>query len=86
MKMYQSKKDPNVTAEVQSYDEKYKTVTLLGKTGPEAGKSFSITSATLKRWWKQIDENGNEIKDEDEQAAEEKIESGEEKTEAGEKT
>lgn len=72
--MYQSKKDSNVTAEVQSYDEKYKTVTMLLKTGPEAGKSLSITSSTLKRWWKQLDENGNEVKSEEEQVSEDKTE------------
>lgn len=55
---YQSKKDPNVYATVDSYDEKYKTTILVYETGEKAGKSVNVSASTLKRWWRKVeDEN-----------------------------
>lgn len=49
---YVSKKDENIIASLDSTNEKYGTATLIYLTGENAGKSFSITTSTLKRWWK----------------------------------
>lgn len=53
---YQSKKNETITAQVQEENEKYKTVTLLYLSGPDEGKTFSVSTSTLKRWWKKIDD------------------------------
>lgn len=62
---YQSKKDPEVTAYVDFEEEKYGTVMMIYLSGPNKGKSFSITKSTLKRWWKVINEENSAIKFED---------------------
>lgn len=53
---YQSKKHPEVIASLDFKDEKFKTVMLIYLTGPDAGKSVSITESTFKRWWKKYEE------------------------------
>lgn len=53
---YQSKKHPEVIASLDSKNEKFKTVILIYLTGPDAGKSVSITESTFKRWWKKYEE------------------------------
>jgi len=50
--VYQSKKNPEVTASLDFENEKFRTVTLIYLTGKDKGKSFTITTSTLKRWWK----------------------------------
>lgn len=55
-KKYQSKKDPEVYASFDLENEKYSTVTMIYLSGENKGKSFSITTSTLKRWWKPVDE------------------------------
>ena len=69
---YQSKKDPTVVAEVKSYDEKCKTVILEYTDGPDKGKSLSITTSTLKRWWKKLS-------DDEDSAVEDPVDEREEK-------
>lgn len=49
---YTSKKDPTVTAQLNTMSEKYGTVSMTYLSGPNEGKSFDITTSTLKRWWK----------------------------------
>lgn len=53
---YQSKKDPSKIAEVVKEEPKYNTLILRIVEGDEAGKDISITSSTLKRWWKPCEE------------------------------
>lgn len=55
IEIYQSKKDPSVTAKLEKKEEKYGTVLLEYITGNEVGKTISITSSTLKRWWKLLE-------------------------------
>lgn len=55
IEIYQSKKDEDVTAKIESREEKYGTVLLEYVSGPNAGKTVSITLSTLKRWWKLVD-------------------------------
>lgn len=50
---YVSKKDPSVIAKVVEQNEKYKTVILEYLTGENAGKTISITTSTLHRWWEE---------------------------------
>lgn len=50
--LYQSKKNEELFAEEVKVDEKCKTVILKYTTGPDIGKTFPITTATLKRWWR----------------------------------
>ena len=50
--VYQSKKNPEITAALDFENEKFRTVTLIYLTGKDKGKSFTITTSTLKRWWK----------------------------------
>lgn len=57
MKMYQSKKNTEITARLESMDEKYNTVLMVYETGPDVGKSFSITTSTLKRWWRLVNDD-----------------------------
>ena len=52
MKVYVSKRDENVTAKIIQEDEKFKTVIIEYLTGDKAGQNNSITTSTLKRWWK----------------------------------
>ena len=53
---YQSKKDPSKIAEVVKEEPKYNTLILKIVEGEDAGKDISITSSTLKRWWKRIED------------------------------
>ena len=53
---YQSKKNPEIIASLDFKEEKFKTVRLIYLTGPDAGKSVSITESTFKRWWKKYEE------------------------------
>ena len=53
---YQSKKDETVTAKLVSEEEKYGTVILEYLTGNEIGKTISVTTSTLKRWWRKIND------------------------------
>jgi hypothetical protein len=50
--MYQSKKDETVFAKLVSTDAKYKTSLLEYTTGEKVGQTFSVSDATLKRWWR----------------------------------
>ena len=54
--MYQSKKDESVMAKVVETDEKYKTSILEYTTGEKVGQTINVTEATLKRWWKKVEE------------------------------
>ena len=53
---YQSKKDTSSIASIEKTDEKYGTVLRKYLTGPDTGKTFSITNSTLKRWWKRVED------------------------------
>lgn len=55
MKVYVSKRDENVTAKIIKENEKFKTVVILYLTGDKAGQNNSITTSTLKRWWKEVE-------------------------------
>lgn len=59
MKKYQSKKNPEIIATLESVEEKYGTVILVYETGSDAGKSISITQSTFKRWWKLLTEESS---------------------------
>ena len=54
--MYQSKRNPEIKAKLESKDEKFKTVILEYVSGNEAGKTISITESTFKRWWKKVED------------------------------
>ena len=54
---YQSKKDATIYAKLASKDEKFGTVILVYETGESVGKSISVTTSTLKRWWKKLDDS-----------------------------
>lgn len=54
--MYVSKKNEEVRAKVIQEEEKYGTVLLEYVSGEKVGKNFSITTSTLKRWWRKADE------------------------------
>lgn len=58
MKIYVSKRNENVTAKIIKEDEKFKTVVIEYLTGDKAGQNNSITTSTLKRWWKENEEDG----------------------------
>lgn len=53
---YQSKKDETVFADLVETEEKYGTVMLVYTSGEKNGKSFSVTTSTLKRWWKKVED------------------------------
>lgn len=55
MKVYVSKRNENVTAKIIKEDEKFKTVVIEYLTGDKAGQNNSITTSTLKRWWKETE-------------------------------
>lgn len=55
MKVYVSKRDENVTAKIIQEDEKFKTVIIEYLTGDKSGQNNSITTSTLKRWWKETE-------------------------------
>lgn len=55
MKIYVSRKDENVTAELNEAYSNEHTVMLKYLTGDKAGKTTSITHSTLKRWWKVVE-------------------------------
>ena len=54
--MYQSKKDGAIMAKVVSSDDKYKTAILEYTTGEKKGQTINVTEATLKRWWRKVEE------------------------------
>lgn len=54
-KIYESKRTEGVTVKVTNVEEKFKTVIIEYLTGDKTGTSSSITIATLKRWWKEIE-------------------------------
>lgn len=53
---YQNRKDPSKIAEVVKEEPKYNTLILKILEGDGAGKQISITTSTLKRYWKLIEE------------------------------
>ena len=53
---YKDKRNETIIARVESENEKYGTYTLVYETGPNEGKAFDITGATLRRWWSKVDE------------------------------
>ena len=55
--IYKSKKDKNILAKVVEQDEERKTVILEYITGEQSGKTFNITTSTLKRWWSKVNES-----------------------------
>ena len=55
--IYESKKDPTVTAALDFEDEKCKTTRLIYLTGDKKGKSFVVSNSTLKRWWRKVNDN-----------------------------
>ena len=57
---YKDKRDETVIARVESENEKYGTITMVYETGPNEGKTFDITNATLKRWWSPVQEEKSE--------------------------
>lgn len=56
MIIYKSKKNPELSAKLVSTEEKYGTVILEYTSGSDVGKTISITTSTLKRWWKRIED------------------------------
>lgn len=54
-KIYESKRTEGVKVKVIKFEEKFKTVIIEYLTGDKTGTSSSITTATLKRWWKEIE-------------------------------
>lgn len=56
---YKSKKTGEL-AHFDSKDEKYGTTTLVYDSGDKKGTAFQVTSSTLKRWWKKIDDNDSD--------------------------
>lgn len=61
---YVSKKDENVTATIglEREDGKLEMVYL---SGENAGKSFTVSESTLKRWWKKVETSPEPEKSED---------------------
>lgn len=57
---YKDKRNETIIARVESENEKYGTYTLVYETGPNEGKAFDITGATLKRWWAKVDDASDE--------------------------
>ena len=56
-KLYSSKKDPTVTGRiVKDETKRYGTVIIEYLSGVNAGQTISISTATLKRWWKKAGE------------------------------
>ena len=53
---YQNRKDPSKIAEVVKEEPKYNTLILKILQGDGEGKQISITTSTLKRYWKRIEE------------------------------
>lgn len=72
MQKYQSKKDDNIIASEIATDEKCKTTTLVYLSGEKAGKSFVVTDATLKRWWRKI-KDSEPVQEETEEPEEEEV-------------
>ena len=54
-KIYESKRTEGVKVKVIKFEEKFKTVIIEYLTGDKTGTSSSITTATLKRWWEEIE-------------------------------
>lgn len=64
MKVYVSKRNENVTAKIIKEDEKFKTVVIEYLTGDKAGQNNSITTSTLKRWWKETEVEDSQVEEE----------------------
>lgn len=56
---YKSKKTSEL-AHFDSKDEKYGTTTLVYDSGDKKGTAFQVTSSTLKRWWKKVDDSNEQ--------------------------
>ena len=56
---YKSKKTGEL-AHFDSKDEKYGTTTLVYDSGEKKGTAFQVTSSTLKRWWKKVDDSNEQ--------------------------
>lgn len=56
---YKSKKTGEL-AHFDSKDEKYGTTTLVYDSGDKKGTAFQVTSSTLKRWWKKVDDSNEQ--------------------------
>ena len=56
--IYQNKENPEITASLDFENPKFMTVNMIYLTGPEKGKSFTITNSTLHNKWREkpIDE------------------------------
>ena len=57
---YKSKKDENITAEVVKCPND-NTIILKYLTGEHKDKTFTITTGTLKRWWKKVEKSALDI-------------------------
>lgn len=54
-KIFESKRTEGTTAKIIKFEEKFNTVVIEYLTGDKKGTSSSITTSTLKRWWKEIE-------------------------------
>ena len=56
MTVYVSRRDETVKVKLIKYEEKFKTYLVEYLTGERKGKTTSFSSSTMKRWWKEIEE------------------------------
>ena len=63
MKIYVSRKDETVKAKLVEYNERFKTYMVEFITGDRKGKTTSFSASTMKRWWKEIEEEAVEEED-----------------------
>lgn len=60
MTVYVSRRDETVKVKLIKYEEKFKTYLVEYLTGERKGKTTSFSSSTMKRWWKEIEEEAIE--------------------------
>lgn len=60
MKVYVSRRDETIKVKLIKYEEKFKTYLVEYLTGERKGKTTSFSSSTMKRWWKEIEEEAVE--------------------------
>lgn len=65
MTVYVSRKDKTVKVKLIKYEEKFKTYLVEYLTGERKGKTISFSSSTMKRWWKEIEDEATEDAAED---------------------
>lgn len=60
MTVYVSRRDETVKVKLIKYEEKFKTYLVEYLNGERKGKTTSFSSSTMKRWWKEIEEEAVE--------------------------